>query len=248
MPCSRGKPRLPKPPTLPLLFFTLSYSIGTALFHTPIQRMQLFQDVSRCFKFHSFIRPVKSFTFRYCARPQEAPCHLSCPSCHGSPANLQASTAVGVARGITRQRWRQHEMSKKTFQYISIRMFASSCLKHGFQKSNTLHHIASHCIILHHIASYCKFARLCHEFAFLVLHPRCSSAFSTTPRQALQRGQIDRNLHSSARAKPLFCLCIFCIFLYFYILLLLSNCFSDPFWRDSWLSTTYSLTSHTCPQ
>ena len=109
--------------------------------------------VSRCFKFHSFIRPVKSFTFRYCARPQEAPCHLSCPSCHGSPANLQASTAVGVARGITRQRWRQHEMSKKTFQYISIRMFASSCLKHVFQKSNTLHHIASYCITLHHIAN-----------------------------------------------------------------------------------------------
>ena len=122
---------------------TVLHSIGTALFHTPIQRMQLFQDVSRCFKFHSFILPVKSFAFRYCARPQEAPCHLSCPSCHGSPANLQASTAVGVARGITRQRWRQHEMSKKTFQYISIRMFASSCLKHVFQKSNTLHHIAN---------------------------------------------------------------------------------------------------------
>ena len=123
------------------------------------------------------------------------------------------------------------------------------------KKNISIHFNKNVCLILpqtrfpkeQYITSHCKFARLCHEFAFLVLHTRCSSAFSTTPRQALQRGQIDRNLHSSARSH-----CFACAYSVYFCIATLCCCFqivfSDPFWLDSWLSTTYSLTSHTCPQ
>ena len=232
-------------PTLPtLLFFTLSREQNFIRGFSTVWNW--LHGHSRCFKFvhsgrsrsNSLCSSLLCKTASRSSLPSLVPfvpwitnkspgfnCRWSCTRHH--------ETTMEKARDVARD--------VKTHQYvqcISIRMFASSCLKHVFHQNNT----------------YCWFARLCHEFAFLILHPCCSSAFSTTPRQALQRGQIERNLHSSARAKQMFCFTVF-VATYCYTLLHYVAVFTSLFlilcldlWPRTCALTSFNSTSHTCPQ